>query len=238
MRRVAHALLGLVVLLAGCTAAVKAGARPVRPPAARAIVAALTAREAATPGLRLSMSVKISGSGHDPLLPAPAYLAVDDAGGVRLQVLSPFGMTVLDLAIRGERYTVTMPLTHEIRDGTIDLRTLSDPSVPVGDRMIVALALMFRPKVRADACRDGGPGAIICAIGSGVVARIAVDDGLRPVREVYLDAAARPLLTATFGDYRGEDAQAQPGSLLIADPSSGARMTIQVKRVRTAIAPT
>jgi len=235
--RLAHALLCLIVVLAGCTAGIKRGARPGGVATAPVIVAALARREADIPGLRLSMSVKITGSGHDPLLPAPAYLAVDDTGGIRLQVLSAFGMTVLDLAIHGDRYTVTMPLSHETRDGVIDLRALSDPAVPVGDRMIVALALMFRPKARADGCHGSGPGTVTCTAGAGFKARITVDERLRPLTETYLDADARPLLSAAFADYRGDDARALPGSLLIEDASSGARMAIQVKRVRTAATP-
>jgi hypothetical protein len=230
-----HAVL-CVVVLAGCTAggAARRGIRPGPPPSARAIVAALAEREAATPGLRLSMTVRLTGTGQDPLLPSPAYLAIDDGGGIRLQVLSAFGMTVLDLAIHGDGYTVTLPLTHETRDGTIDLATLSDPAVPVADRMIVALALMFRPKARTETCHGTGPATVTCTVGSGLTAQVTVDDHLRPIRETYLDAGATPLLAATFVDYRGDDTRAQPGSLVIEDAATGARMAIQVKRVRTA----
>ena len=236
MRRHVHAALCVVVLLAGCAAggAVRPATRPGTAPPPRAIVGALAQREAATLGLRLSMTVRLTGTGRDPLLPSPAYLAIDDGSAIRLQVLSAFGMTVLDLAIHGDGYTVTLPLTHETREGTIDLRTLSDPAVPVADRMIVALALMFRPKARAETCRDAGPAAVTCAVGSGMTARVTVDDHLRPIRETYLDAGAKPLLTATFDDYRGDDPHAQPGSLVIEDAATGARMAIQVKRVRIA----
>ena len=238
MSRLAHALVCVgVLLLAGCTPAARHAARPHRAPPPRAIVDALAAREAAMPGLRLSMTVKTTGTGRDSLLASPAYLAIDDTGGIRLQVLSPFGVTVLDLAIRNEVYTLTMPLTHESRDGTVDLRTLSDPAIPIGDRMIVALALMFRPKAHPETCRGAGSSAVTCAVGSGVTATVTVDERLRPEREVYRDAAGTPLLGATFGGYRGEDARAQPGSLLIEDTASGARMAIQVTRVRTAAAP-
>jgi hypothetical protein len=231
--RLAPALLCVAaVLVAGCTAGVRRGVRPGVAPATPDIVAALARREAGVPGLRLSMSVKITGSGRDPILPSPAYLAVDESGGIRLQVLSAFGMTVLDLAIRGDRYTVTMPLSHETRDGTIDLRALSDPAMPVGDRMIVALALMFRPKARAESCRGSGPATVTCDVGDGLSARITVDARLRPTGESYLGAEARPLLNATFADYRGDDAAAQPGALLIEDAASGARMAIEVKRVK------
>jgi len=231
-----HATLCVVVLLAGCTAggAVRRSTRPGTVPSARTIVTALAQREAAIPGLRLSMTVRLTGTGRDPLLPSPAYLAIDDGSAIRLQVLSAFGMTVLDLTIHGDGYTVTLPLTHETREGTIDLRALSDPAVPVGDRMIVVLALMFRPKARTETCRDTGPAAVTCAVGSGLTVQVTVDDRLRPIREAYLDAGAKPLLTATFADYRGDDARAQPGSLVIEDAATGARMAIQVKRVRTA----
>jgi hypothetical protein len=224
----------LAIFVAGCTARVKHGVRPGAAHATPAIVAALARREAGVPGLRLSMSVKITGTEHDPLLPSPAYLAVDEHGGIRLEVLSAFGMTVLDLAIRGDAYTVTMPLSHESRDGTIDLRALADPAVPVGDRMIVALALMFRPKARAESCRGSGPATVTCTTGAGLSARTTVDEQLRPIHESYLGADGRSLLDATFADYRGDDAAAQPGSLLIEEVASGARMAIQVKQVKRA----
>ena len=217
---------------AGCAARVKHGVRPGAVPPTAAIVDALARREAGVPGIRLSMSVKITGTGHDPLLPSPAYLAVDASGGIRLQVLSAFGMTVLDLAIRGDAYTVTMPLSHESREGTIDLRALADPGVPVGDRMIVALALMFRPKARRETCRGSGPATVTCAAGAGLNVRTTVDGRLRPIHESYLGADGRPLLDATFADYRGDEATAQPGSLVIEDAASGARMAIEVKRVK------
>jgi hypothetical protein len=100
--------------------------------------------------------------------------------------------------------------------------------------MIVARALMFRPKARAETCRGTGPSTVTCAVGSGLTAQVTVDDHLRPIRETYVDAGAKPLLTATFVDYGGDDARAQPGSLVIEDAATGARMAIQVKRVRTA----
>ncbi len=183
------------------------------------------------------MSVRVRGTGQDTFLASPAYLAVDAGGAIRLQVLSPFGMTVLDLAIHEDAYTVTLPLAHETRDGTIDLRALADPAVAVADRMIIALALMFRPKARADTCRDAGRAAVTCVVGAGLTARVAVDDQLRPVREEYADAAAHPLFAATFSDYRADDTHAQPGSLVIEDTATGARMLIQVKRVTLAGTP-
>ena len=238
------AAVGAVAVASGCS-------REEGNPPAKAAPSARSAESAAT-APRAAQATTVGGPGARPKavgedaagiaaivkLAGQEYaLAVDDTGGIRLQVLSAFGMTVLDLAIHGDRYTVTMPLSHETRDGVIDLRALSDPAVPVGDRMIVALALMFRPKARADGCHGSGPGTVTCTAGAGFKARITVDERLRPLTETYLDADARPLLSAAFADYRGDDARALPGSLLIEDASSGARMAIQVKRVRTAATP-
>ena len=201
-----------------------------------AIVAALARREAATRGVRLSMTVRLSGTEHASVLPSPAYLAVDDAGGIRLQVLSPFGMTVLDLAIRGDAYTLNLPMRNHTATGTIDPRALADPAVPVSDRMIVALALMFRPKARADACAGVAPATVACRMGSALSARVTVDDALRPVREEYVDAAGNRLIVATY-EYADAQVDAQPRALVIEDPSSGARMAIQVRRSQTRATP-
>ncbi len=222
----------VVALLAGCAPRVPQRARP--PAAPRAIIGALARREAAMHGLRLSMSVKLTGAEQGSMLSSPAYLAIDDTGGIRLQVLSPFGVTVLDLTITGDAYTLTLPLRHDTSEGHIDPSALADPRVAIGDRMIVALALMFRPKARADACSGVAPNTVACAVAPELAARIAVDDDLRPVHEEYVRADGATLLVATYDDYRGAEQTAMPGSIVIADPASGARMTIRVQRVRTA----
>lgn len=233
MSRRRAALGCLCVLLAGCATRVARHAPPA-PPSAGTIIAALARREDATRGVRLSMTVRLSGTEQGSLLSSPAYLAIDDAGIIRLQVLSPFGMTVLDLTIRGDAYTLALPLRHQTSDGTIDPRALEDATVPVSDRMIVALALMFRPKARPDTCAATAPGTVACVVARDLTARVTVDDGLRPTREEYVRADGTPLLVATFDDYRGDDPNAVPGALVIEDPASGARMTIRVQRVRTA----
>lgn len=166
------------------------------------------------------------------MLPSPAYLALDDAGGIRLQVLSPFGMTVLDLSIRGDAYTLTLPMQNQTATGAIDPRALADPAVPVSDRMIVALALMFRPKARAGACAGVAPATVACGMGSALTARVSVDDALRPVREEYVGADGGRLIVATY-EYADAAADAQPRALVIEDPASGARMAIQVRRSQT-----
>ena len=237
MTRGTIALSCALAVTIGCVAPRAASRRPRRAPAPSAIVAALARREQATRGLRLSMTVRLTGADHASVLPSPAYLAIDSAGGIRLQVLSAFGVTVLDLAIHGDAYTLTLPLRHQTTDGTIDLRTLDDPAVAVSDRMIVALALLFRPKARPEACTGAEPWTVGCRVGADLVARMSVDDVLRPVREEYLRDDGSRLLVATYEEYRGDDSTASPGSLLIADPASGASMAIHVQRARIVAAP-
>jgi hypothetical protein len=146
-------------------------------------------------------------------------------------------MTVLDLAIHGDAYTLTLPLRRQTTDGTIDLRTLDDPAVAVSDRMIVALALLFRPKAQPEVCTGAEPWTVACRVGGDLVARVRVDDVLRPVREEYVRNDGSRLLVATYEAYRSDDPTAAPGSLLIADPASGASMEIHVQRARIAAAP-
>ena len=233
MTRGRAAICCLCILAAGC--APRIARRPPAPlPSTTAIVAALARREQATRGLRLSLTVRISGGEQGTLLPAPAYLAVDDAGDIRLQVLSPFGMTVLDLAIHGDAYVLTLPLRGQKVDGTIDPRVLADPTVPVADRMVVALALMFRPKATAETCIEIAPATVGCRVAGALTAQVTVDDGLRPTREAYVRDDGVPLLVATYDDYRDDTPTAVAGTLVIADPASDARMSIRVQRVRTA----
>ncbi|MBI3766890.1 MAG: hypothetical protein HY271_00175 [Deltaproteobacteria bacterium] len=237
MTRGTVALCALVALVAGCIAPQAARRRALHAAPPSAILAALARREDATRGLRLSMTVRLAGTDHASPLPSPAYLAIDSTGAIRLQVLSAFGMTVLDLAIHGDSYTLDLPLRRQTTDGTIDLRTLTDPTVAVSDRMIVALALLFRPKARADACSGAAPATVACKVGPTLVARVTVDERLRPLREEYVRDDGSRLLVATYDDYRGDDPNASPGSLLIEDPASGASMAIRVQRVRRAAAP-
>lgn len=231
------ALCVVLALAAGCVAP-RAPRHPSiaerTPPGA--IVAALARRERATRGLRLSMTVRLTGTEQSSVLSSPAYLAIDDAGAIRLQVLSPFGMTVLDLAIHGDRYTLTLPMRHQTSEGTLDLRTLDDPTVAVSDRMIVALALLFRPKAGAGACTGAAPATIACTVGPTLAAHVVVDDHLRPLREDYVRADGKRLLVATYDDYLDDDPTASPRSLVIEDPGSGARMAIRVIRARVATA--
>lgn len=232
MSRGIIALCCLLVAAVGCVAPGRGARRARSAPAPSAIVAALARREQATRGLRLSMTVRLTGDDRASALPSPAYLAIDGTGAIRLQVLSAFGMTVLDLAIHGDAYTLALPLRHQTTDGRIDLRTLDDPAVAVSDRMIVALALLFRPKARPATCTGAEPWTVTCRVAPDLAARLTVDDALRPVREEYRRDDGSPLLVATYDDYRGDDPAASPGSLRIADSASGASMAIQVRRAR------
>ena len=53
---------------------------------------------------------------------------------------------------------------------------------------IVALALLFRPKMSRTGCRDAGPGAVRCTLGANLTVTTRVDDALRPVRVDHLRA--------------------------------------------------
>jgi len=228
------ALCTVVALVVGCVAPRRPDVGTAATP--QAVVAALAARERATRGLRLSMTVRLVGTEHASVLPSPAYLAIDDAGAIRLQVLSAFGMTVLDLTIRDGGYTLSLPLRQQTTQGTIDPATLADPAVAVSDRMIVALALLFQPKARPDACSGRGA-TIVCRVAPALRARVTVDDQLRPVREEYVRDDGTSLLVATYEGYMRDDPHAAPTDLHIADPTSGAGMAIHVQRARLASAP-
>ena len=221
-----------VVALALACACVRPVAleRPATPAEAQALLAALAARERATRGLRVSMSVRVSGAGAPAALSSPAYVAVDAAGGIRLQVLSPFGMTVLDLAITGRDYVLTLPMRNETKRGVIDLAALAAGTDDPSDRMVVALALLFTPKIGAD-CKVDTTRALRCPLGGGVTAHLDVDPERRPIRERYTGADGRELFTAEYANYAALDALV-PGRLEVSDPASGGRMVAKVTRVR------
>jgi hypothetical protein len=226
--------LALLALLAGaCLRLPPRAPQPTRASASQAtLLAALAERERGTDGLRLSMQVRVSGAAATTFLPSPAYLAVDQPDRIRLQVLSAFGVTVLDLTIAGPRYELVMPLRNRRAEGRVDLAALADAGDPGPDRMILALALLFRHKIDPLACALTPEADVRCTMEGGVIARTTVDDALRPVREEYARADGSALVTATFADYDADGPQALPGHITIADPASGTTLSARVLRAR------
>lgn len=230
-----------VAVAATCLVAATAGAgcarlftRPTRPAMhdAGAIVAAGAARERALPGLRLTLSVRATAGPPAARLAAPAFLAIDDPGHLRLQVLSPFGPTVLDLATDGDGFTLALPMQGETRRGAIDLAALAAGETPDDERMIVALALLFRPKMDRRHCRATGPASVTCALAADLSATTTVDGMLRPVREDYLGPGGRPLFSAVLEDYDASGPSALPGRITISAEGSAAALVIRIVKVR------
>ena len=220
----------VVVFAAACV-------RP-RPPAPAspadahdALLRALAARERALPGRRVAMTVR-SGDGS-ALLISPAYLAVDGPEALRLQVLSPLGVTVLTLAIRDDAYELTLPLRGETRRGAIDFAALATSELPASERMVVALALLFRQKIRAGTCRAERVSTIACDVTGGVVAHVIVDGARRPIAERYTAAEGTELVRALYADYADDRPETLPGRIEIHDSPSGATMVVRVLRTRT-----
>jgi hypothetical protein len=206
--------------------------RPALPSASEAaLLATLAERERGTDGLRLSMQVRVSGAAVTTFLPSPAYLAIDQPDRIRLQVLSTFGVTVLDLTIAGPRYELVMPLRDRRAEGRVDLAALADPNDAGPDRMILALALLFRRKIDPAVC-VATPADVRCTMEGGVIAHTTVDDALRPVREEYARPDGSALVSATFADYDGDGPQALPGRITIEDPASGTTLSARVLRAR------
>ena len=199
-----------------------------------AIIAAGAARERAQTGLRLTLSVRATAGPPAARLASPAYLAIADPDHLRLQVLSPFGVTVLDLATAGETFTLTLPLRNETRAGRIDLRALAAGTTPDDERMIVALALLFRPKMRTEACRGAGPSAVRCELAAGLSATITVDDALRPTREEYQGPEGRVVLVAELADYPDQSRLTLPEHITISDGQGGPALVVRVVRTRPA----
>jgi hypothetical protein len=227
----ALAFAAALVAVSGCARLV-ARPRPVTPVPADAIVAAGAARERSLAGLRLTLSVRATAGPPAARLASPAYLAVDDPERLRLQVLSPFGVTVLDLATAGDAFTLTLPLRGETRRGRIDLAALAAGATPDDERMIVALALLFRPKMDPARCRSVGPRAVRCAVARDLAATVTVDDALRPIREEYVGAAGTPVLVAALEGYEDPDPDGLPGRITISDGRGGPALVVRVVRVQ------
>lgn len=206
-------------------------------PGAPAIVAAGATREQRFPGLRLTLSVRATAGPPSARLASPAYLAIDGPERLRLQVLSPFGVTVLDLATEGDAFTLTLPLRGETRHGRIDLAALAAGTTPEEERMIVALALLFRPKMSADRCTAAGPAAVSCTIATNLAATVTVDDALRPVREEYLGPGGRTVLVSELSEYPDRTREALPGRIEISDGQGGPALIVRVVRAKAKSTP-
>ena len=160
-------------------------------------------------------------------LASPAYLAIDGPERLRLQVLSPFGVTVLDLATDGDTLRPhPAAARRNARNGRIDLAALAAGTTPEDERMIVALALLFRPKMSDErprrACRAAGPATVTCTIAPDLAATITVDDALRPVREEYVGAPRdRPSWSPTSATTPTTAPDALPGRITISDGQGG-----------------
>jgi hypothetical protein len=232
-RRIA---LALTLTLAAPTGCARLLTRPTAGPTgdAAAIIAAGAAREEALSGLRLTLSVRATAGPPAARLASPAYLAIDDPEHLRLQVLSPFGVTVLDLATSGDTYTLALPMRGERTNGRIDLAALAAGATPDDERMIVALALLFRPKMDRARCRAAGPAAVRCTIATDLTATIAVDRALRTIREDFAGPAG-PLFSAVLEDYTSTARDALPGRITISDGQGGPALVIRV--VKTARGP-
>ena len=129
---------------------------------------------------------------------------------------------------------MTLPLRGETRNGRIDLAALAADTTPDDERMIVALALLFRPKVAPAHCRSAGAAAISCTIAPDLGATITVDDALRVVREDYVGRAGKPVLTAELADYADRTPNALPGRIVISDGHGGPALVIRVVKARRA----
>lgn len=225
----------MLLVLASCVSCVRPAAlpKPATPAEAAALRGALAAREQMSRGLRISMSVRISGGEAPSVFSTPAYLAVDE-GSLRLQVLSPFGMTVMTLAITGNDYELVLPLRNETKRGRVDVAASTSGPVASGDRMIVALALLFTPKMGPE-CRVESTRSMRCPLPGGVTAEITVDDARRPIRERYTGPSGDVLFTAAYADYPSREALVA-GRLEIVDGAGGGRMTARITKARTATA--
>lgn len=221
--------LALALILVGPTGCARLLTRPTTGATgdAAAIVAAGAAHEDALAGLRLTLSVRATAGPPAARLASPAYLAIDDPEHLRLQVLSPFGVTVLDLTTSGDTFTLALPMQGESKTGRIDLAALAAGATPEDERMIVALALLFRPKMDRARCRAAGPAAVRCSLVTDLSATITVDQALRTVREDFAGPAGL-IFSAVLEEYTSTARDALPGRITISDGHGGPALVIRI----------
>jgi hypothetical protein len=133
---------------------------------------------------------------------------------------------------------VTLPMRGETRRGRIDLEALAAGATPADESMIVAIALLFRPKMRDDRCTAAGRAAVSCTIATNLTATVTVDDVLRPIREQYFGPGGQAVLVSELGDYPDRTRAALPGRITISDGRGGPALVVRVVRAKPQGAPT
>ncbi len=183
---------------------------------------------------------------HDPSLEHPrklrGVLAKRAPDHLRLRLLAPMGVTVLDYVEVEGRWQLAVPPASLLRRG--------GPDDPILDPEDDPEAALVRPDLVASLIHSIAPDAAVrwqpgtCAVleelegdaGAVVVRRLAfapaADGDWTLAREELLDAGA-VRVAAEFTDYRAIDDSAWAWRSEITDPVRGSRVLLETKRLRT-----
>lgn len=224
---------GLTRLLLAGVLALSACATRVEPPqaggsAAPALtaaeaVAALRQSDAQLQSLRVRFTATLRSAA--PERQARGIVLVKKPDRLRLRLLSPFGLTVLDYCSRGAHAQMQLPLAGEtLVDGEIARHGVFSPSA-------FAPAFLLDHAVSADDCREHGDASYVECWEVVGGERRSVHIGLRPailLRETFFKGDS-PVLTLAYSDHRRVDGLTVPFRVSAAQPVSAMAMEIEIE---------
>jgi len=189
------------------------------------VFAALQARERSVHALRAQF-VATATQGSESRR-ADGVLLVQRPDRVRLRLVSPFGLTVLDYTSAGGQTRLLLPLEDRTLDGTAGA---TDAAASPADFGRLLLRLGDEPGAQCSARAAEAAVVVDCVGADGTLVRQATIDPATAtvVRDVGF-ARGDPQVTMELGDYRVVDGVPLPFRLRLAYPRSGATTEIQVR---------
>lgn len=158
---------------------------------------------------------------------ADGVLLVKRPARVRMRLLSPFGLTLLDYTSVDGQTRLVLPLEDKVETGTA---STTDGTFSPAD--IGRLLLRAAPGA-ADGCTpraDGARVVVDCDASSGALSRrMTIDPGTATVaHEVYF-ADGKPRVSTDLSDYRLVDGVALPFSIVLTYPERDLTMRVEVR---------
>ncbi len=186
-------------------------------------VAALRRSDAQLQSLRARFTATLHSA--EPERRARGVVLVKKPDRLRLRLLSPFGLTVLDYCSKGAHALMQLPLAGETWvDGEIDRHGAFSPSA-------FAPAFLLDHAVSVDGCREHGDQSYVECWDKVGGERRSVQIGLHPavvLREIFYKGDA-PALTLAYSDHRRVDGLTVPFRVSAEQPGSAMTMEIEIE---------
>lgn len=166
-------------------------------------------------------------------------MALDGEEKVRVRLLAPMGMTVIDYVQADGRWQLSVPpagIRRSGAEGESPVTPEEEESAELGMRPDQIVALLH--SIEPDAQVQWRPGA--CAVleeldGGTIVRRLGFgrEDGAWVVANEEIVEDGQVVARSTYGDYRSVGAGAWPWLSEVVDPRRGSVVTLSVQAVRT-----